>query len=41
MKYVPVPVTQAPWRGLLDARSTRPVVAPVYKILLKDRRSTR
>jgi hypothetical protein len=41
MKYVPIPVTQAPWRGLLDPRSTRPAAAPVYKTLLRDRRSTR
>jgi hypothetical protein len=41
MKSYPTPNTPTPWRGLLDSRSTRPATPPVYKTLLKDRRSTR
>jgi hypothetical protein len=41
MKSYPVASTPSPWRGVLDSRSTRPSAPPVYKILLKDRRSTR
>lgn len=41
MKTFPKPSVMTPWRGLLDSRSTRPSAPPVYKTLLKDRRSTR
>lgn len=41
MKSYPVAIKPAPWRGLLDPRSTRPATPPAYKLLMKDRRSTR